>query len=79
MSLDLIFPENCLDAAVDKVRKEQWRALNAEGRKVVKGLSWRLAMYSTIAPRAIPGFSTACAMQSAYPPRPGAQGLESPI
>jgi len=36
-----------LNEAVDEVRKEQWRALDAEGRKAIKGLRWLLAMHST--------------------------------
>jgi transposase len=33
-----------LNAAVDEVRKEEWRALDTEGRKAIKGLRWLLAM-----------------------------------
>ena len=35
-----------LNEAVDEVRKEQWRTLDTEGRKVIKGLRWLLAMRS---------------------------------
>lgn len=36
-----------LNEAVDEVRKEQWRELNTEGRKAIKGLRWLLAMRSS--------------------------------
>ena len=35
-----------LNEAVDEVRKEEWRALDTEGRKAIKGLRWLLAMRS---------------------------------
>ena len=35
-----------LNEAVDEVRKEQWRALDTEGRKAIKGLRWLLGMHS---------------------------------
>ncbi len=35
-----------LNEAVDEVRKEEWRALDKEGRKAIKGLRWLLAMRS---------------------------------
>ena len=33
-----------LNEAVDEVRKEEWRALDVEGRKAVRGLRWLLGM-----------------------------------
>ena len=33
-----------LNAAVDEVRKEEWRNLDVEGRKAIKGLRWLLGM-----------------------------------
>jgi transposase len=35
-----------LNEAVEEVRKEQWRALDTEGRKAIKGLRWLLGMHS---------------------------------
>ena len=35
-----------LNQAVDEVRKEQWRALDTQGRKAIKGLRWLLSMHS---------------------------------
>ena len=35
-----------LNAAVDAVRKEQWRALKGDARHAVKGLRWLLGMHS---------------------------------
>jgi transposase len=35
-----------LNEAVDEVRKQQWRQLGPEGRKVIKGLRWLLGMHS---------------------------------
>ena len=35
-----------LNEAVDEVRKEQWRALDTEGRRAIKGLRWLLGMHS---------------------------------
>lgn len=36
-----------LNEAVDEVRKEQWRELDTDGRKAIKGLRWLLAMHSS--------------------------------
>jgi transposase len=36
-----------LNAAVDEVRKEQWRAASAQDRKVLKGLRWLLYRHSS--------------------------------
>jgi transposase len=33
-----------LNEAVDEVRKEEWRALDVDGRKAIKGLRWLLGM-----------------------------------
>jgi transposase len=33
-----------LNAAVDEVRKEEWRELDVDGRKAIKGLRWLLGM-----------------------------------
>lgn len=35
-----------LNEAVDEVRKEEWRNLDAGGRKAIKGLRWLLGMHS---------------------------------
>ena len=35
-----------LNQAVDEVRKEQWRALDTQGRKAIKGLRWLLSRHS---------------------------------
>lgn len=35
-----------LNAAVDEVRKEEWRNLDRDGRKAIKGLRWLLGMHS---------------------------------
>ena len=35
-----------LNQAVDEVRKEQWRALDTQGRKAIKGLRWLRSMHS---------------------------------
>jgi transposase len=35
-----------LNEAVDEVRKEEWRTLDTDGRKAIKGLRWLLAMRS---------------------------------
>jgi transposase len=35
-----------LNEAVDEVRKEEWRELDVEGRKAIKGLRWLLGMNS---------------------------------
>ena len=45
--IDRFHVVKALNEAVDEVRKEQWRALDAEGRKAIKGLRWLLGMHST--------------------------------
>ncbi|MEA3409997.1 MAG: ISL3 family transposase, partial [Pseudomonadota bacterium] len=45
--IDRFHVVKALNEALDEVRKEQWRALDAEGRKAIKGLRWLLAMHST--------------------------------
>jgi len=44
--IDRFHVVKALNAAVDEVRKEQWRELDAQGRKSIKGLRWLLAMHS---------------------------------
>jgi transposase len=44
--LDRFHVVKALNAAVDEVRKEQWRNLGTEQRKVIKGLRWLLGMHS---------------------------------
>lgn len=36
-----------LNEAVDEVRKQQWRELDTDGRKAIKGLRWLLSMHSS--------------------------------
>lgn len=36
-----------LNQAVDEVRKEEWRVLDAKGRKAIKGLRWLLSRHSS--------------------------------
>jgi transposase len=45
--IDRFHVVKALNAAVDEVRKEQWRALDTGGRKAIKGLRWLLSMHST--------------------------------
>jgi len=45
--IDRFHVVKALNEAVDEVRKEQWRALDTESRKAIKGLRWLLAMHST--------------------------------
>ena len=50
-----------LNQAVDEVRKEQWRALDTQGRKAIKGLRWLLSRHSRdIGPRDTPASSIIC-------------------
>ena len=44
--IDRFHVVKALNEAVDEVRKEEWRALDAEGRKAIKGLRWLLSMHS---------------------------------
>lgn len=44
--IDRFHVVKALNEAVDEVRKEQWRALDTEGRKAIKGLRWLLGMHS---------------------------------
>lgn len=44
--IDRFHVVKALNEALDEVRKEQWRDLDAEGRKAIKGLRWLLAMHS---------------------------------
>lgn len=44
--IDRFHVVKALNEAVDEVRKEQWRALDPQGRKAIKGLRWLLAMHS---------------------------------
>jgi len=45
--LDRFHVVKAMNAAVDEVRKEQWREANAEERKVLKGLRWLLYRHSS--------------------------------
>ena len=45
--IDRFHVVKALNEAVDEVRKEQWRALDATGRKAIKGLRWLLRMHSS--------------------------------
>ena len=45
--IDRFHVVKALNEAVDEVRKEQWRALDAQGRKAIKGLRWLLSMHSS--------------------------------
>lgn len=44
--IDRFHVVKALNQAVDEVRKEQWRALDTEGRKAIKGLRWLLGMHA---------------------------------
>ena len=44
--IDRFHVVKALNGAVDEVRKEQWRGLDAKGRKAIKGLRWLLSMHS---------------------------------
>ena len=44
--IDRFHVVKALNAALDEVRKEQWRALDTQGRKAIKGLRWLLALHS---------------------------------
>ncbi len=44
--IDRFHVVKALNEALDEVRKEQWRALDTQGRKAIKGLRWLLAMHS---------------------------------
>ena len=44
--LDRFHLVKALNQAVDEVRKEQWRALDTQGRKAIKGLRWLLSRHS---------------------------------
>ena len=44
--IDRFHVVKALNQAVDEVRKEQWRALDTQGRKAIKGLRWLLSMHS---------------------------------
>ena len=44
--IDRFHVVKALNEAVDEVRKEQWRALDTEGRKAIKGLRWLLGMHA---------------------------------
>lgn len=44
--IDRFHVVKALNAAVDEVRKEQWRQLDKEGRKAIKGLRWLLYRHS---------------------------------
>jgi len=44
--IDRFHVVKALNEAVDEVRKEEWRALDPQGRQAIKGLRWLLAMHS---------------------------------
>jgi transposase len=44
--IDRFHVVKALNAAVDEVRKEEWRQLGPEQRKAIKGLRWLLGMHS---------------------------------
>jgi transposase len=44
--IDRFHVVKALNAAVDEVRKEEWRKLGADDRKAIKGLRWMLGMHS---------------------------------
>ena len=44
--LDRFHLVKALNQAVDEVRKAQWRALDTQGRKAIKGLRWLLSRHS---------------------------------
>ena len=44
--IDRFHVVKALNQAVDEVRKEEWRTLDAKGRKAIKGLRWLLGMHS---------------------------------
>ncbi len=44
--IDRFHVVKALNQAVDEVRKEQWRALDTQGRKAITGLRWLLSMHS---------------------------------
>lgn len=44
--IDRFHVVKALNQAVDEVRKDEWRALDTDGRKAIKGLRWLLSMHS---------------------------------
>ena len=44
--IDRVHVVKALNEAVDAVRTDQWRALDAAGRTAIKGLRWLLSMHS---------------------------------
>jgi transposase len=44
--IDRFHVVKALNEAADEVRKDEWRALDAHGRKAIKGLRWLLSMHS---------------------------------
>ncbi len=44
--IDRFHVVKALNQAVDEVRKDEWRALDSDGRKAIKGLRWLLSMHS---------------------------------
>ena len=45
--IDRFHVVKALNQAVDDVRKNEWRALDTQGRKAIKGLRWLLSMHSS--------------------------------
>ena len=44
--IDRFHVMKALNQAVDEVRKDEWRALDTQGRKAIKGLRWLLGMHA---------------------------------
>ena len=44
--IDRFHVVKALNQAMDEVRKEEWRALDTEGRKAIKGLRWLLGLHA---------------------------------
>jgi len=45
--IDRFHVVKALNQAVDEVRKDEWRALDAGGRKAIKGLRWLLSLHAS--------------------------------
>ena len=73
--IDRFHVVKALNQAVDEVRKDEWRALDTDGRKAIKGLRWLLSMHSSNRTKgAYPLPQQPAQLQSPHPPRLGAQG-----
>jgi len=67
--LDRFHIVKALNAAVDEVRKQQWREASADERKILKGLRWLLFKHSDNRSKKTLASSTPCAGQSQNPSR----------